>query len=147
MRRGMRWAVFTLVAVVAGACSGGTSEQAAGEKATDQKVVAGGEIAAPEELAELTLSPLLDVVPEGGMNPTTAYDPKSGAVYLAWAETIPGVPQPVAGHDQEVRAVVVRSDDGGKTFSAPVVASAPEDHVRTYTISPTQVVVGPGGEV
>lgn len=109
-------------------------------------MVAGGKIAAPAQLAGLTLSEPVVVVPDGALNPTTAFDPKSGAVYVAWAEEIPGAVQ-ADGKDQQVRAVVARSDDGGRTFSAPVVASGAADHVRTYTISPTQVAAGPSGEV
>lgn len=145
MRRGMVLPVFVLVAVVGGACSGGGGGTAA-TSAEKGRVVAGDEIAAPAELAGLSLSEPTVVAPAGALNPTTAYDPKSGAVYVAWAEETPGTAQP-EGKDQQVRAVVARSDDGGRTFSAPVVASAPTDHVRTYAISPTQVVVGPGGEV
>lgn len=127
------------------ACNGGGGGGTA-PKEEAQRVVAGGKIAAPVQLTGLSLSEPVTVVPDGALNPTTAFDPKSGAVYVAWAEEIPGAAQP-EGKDQQVRAVVARSDDGGRTFSGPVVASGAADHVRTYTISPTQVAVGANGEV
>ncbi|MGH9042912.1 MAG: sialidase family protein [Acidimicrobiia bacterium] len=142
----MRLPRLVVLVVLAASCSGGGGDGATAREAEEHRVVAGGKIAAPAKLAELSTSSPVAVVPDGALNPTTAYDPKSKAIYVAWAEEIPGAAQP-DGKDQQVRAVVARSDDGGKTFSAPVVASGPDDHVRTYTISPTQVVVGPGGEV
>ncbi len=146
MRRGLLLPGFALVSVLAAACNGGGGGEQAAPGAEPARVVAGGKIVAPTELAGLTLSEPTVVAPAGALNPTTARDPTSGAVYVAWAEEVPGAAQP-EGKDQQVRAVVARSDDGGNTFAAPVVASAPADHVRTYAISPTQVVVGHDGEV
>ncbi|MGH9022498.1 MAG: sialidase family protein, partial [Acidimicrobiia bacterium] len=123
--------------------SKGSAEGAPGEVAQG---VADGSVVAPAKQSALTVSKEAVVAPEGALNPTTAYDPKAGALYLAWAREKAGQP-PAKGKDAKVEAVVARSDDGGKTFAEPVVASAASDRVRTYTISPTQVAVGRQGEV
>ena len=100
--------------------------------------------------APLTLSESLTVKQEGGRNPTVAVCPRSRTVYLAWTQEIPGtVPQGKDGKkaDPRLEVRVARSDDGGRSFAPPVVASAPGDRVESYTVSPTQVAVGPKGEV
>ncbi|MGH9024224.1 MAG: sialidase family protein [Acidimicrobiia bacterium] len=76
-------------------------------------------------------------------------DPASKAVYLSWAKEMPARPVPKGAKEADplLQAVVARSDDGGKTFGQPVVASPLTDHVVSYTVSPTQVAVGPKGEV
>ncbi|MGH8909629.1 MAG: sialidase family protein [Egibacteraceae bacterium] len=121
-----RWAAGFAVAVLAAGCASTGQGQAGAQQAT------------------LSVSEAVTVLPGGALNPTTAVDPASGAVYLAWAQEVEG------GGDAEeplLEAVVARSDDGGATFGDPVVVSAPGERVASYTVSPTQVVVGPDGEV
>lgn len=128
-------------ALLAGACSGGgASEEEAGEPADApasgiaQAGTIGLEISSPQV-----------VQAESGLFPTTATDPRSGAVYVAFARELPAA----EGSDEDplVEAVVARSDDGGKTFGAPVVISPPGMAVHTRSVSPTEVEVGPEGEV
>lgn len=89
---------------------------------------------------------------KGGHGATVAVDPRNGAVYLAWAQKDAQAPN--YGEDWNKRrkdvslsVLVARSDDGGRRFGAPVVASRPGDHVRAYTVSPSRVAVGPQGDV
>ncbi len=49
--------------------------------------------------------------------------------------------------DPKLEVRVARSDDGGRSFGPPVVASSPRDRVFSFTVNPTQVAVGPKGEV
>ncbi len=80
---------------------------------------------------------------DGGVNPTVVADPETSDVYMAWAEEL----KASAGEEAALRAVVARSDDGGKTFGEPVAASASGDRVTSSTVAPTQVAVGPKGVV
>lgn len=103
-------------------------------------------IAAPS----LVLSEPLTLKREGARNPTAAIDRRSGVLYLAWAQEVPG---PAAKEkddkkiDPKLQVLLARSTDGGRQFGPPVVVSTPKDHVASYTVSPTQVAVGPKGEV
>ncbi len=105
---------------------------------------------APTAAAPLLLSEARTLAREGGRNPTVASDRRSGAVYLAWAQEVPGAAakgKDGKKADPRLEVRVARSDDGGKSFGPPVVASSPEDRVQSYTQSPTQVAVGLKGEV
>jgi hypothetical protein len=100
--------------------------------------------------APLVVSEARTLAREGGRNPTLASDRRSGAVYLAWAQEIPGTARKDTDGkktDPTLEVRVARSDDGGRSFGPPVVASRPEDRVKSFTVSPTQVAVGPKGEV
>lgn len=102
--------------------------------------------------SRLILSDSGTLVPVGGRNPTVAVDQFSGTVFLAWAQDLTESDAPKAAEngkkpDPKRQALLVRSVDGGQHFSAPVVVSPPEDDVRSHTVSPTQVAVGPKGEV
>lgn len=103
------------------------------------------------EMAALELSEPVTLTRADARNPTVAVDRRSGTVYLAWAQETPGT-DPEAkegeqGDDPEVQALLVRSQDGGRRFGAPVVVNTPQDHVVSHTVSPTRVAVGPKGEV
>ncbi|MGH8567186.1 MAG: hypothetical protein ACREXU_04005 [Gammaproteobacteria bacterium] len=81
---------------------------------------------APAADAPLVVSEARTLAPEGGRNPTVAWDRRSEAVYLAWAQEIPGsVPQGKDGKkaDPRLEVRIARSDDGGRSFAPPVVAS------------------------
>ncbi|MGH9039471.1 MAG: sialidase family protein [Acidimicrobiia bacterium] len=133
------WMVLgAAIVVLAGACSGGDPPEEAGQPADGSGVAQAGKIG-------LAVSTPQVVQAESGLFPTTATDARSGAVYVAYARELPG-PE---GHDEDplVEAVVARSDDGGKTFGAPVVVSPPGMAVHTRSVSPTEVEVGPEGEV
>ena len=72
-------------------------------------------------------------------------------MYAAWASDVP-LPEDDVLVDGEVpprlfQVVVATSDDGGRTFGEPVVVSPPGMRVRSMAVSPTQVAVGPEGEV
>ncbi len=105
---------------------------------------------APPAAAPLVVSEARTLAREGGRNPTVASDRRSGTVYLAWAQE---VPRPAKKDkdgkkaDPWLEVRVARSDDGGRSFGPPVVVSSPGDRVKSYTVSPTQVAVGPKGEV
>ncbi len=103
---------------------------------------------APAAAAPLVVSEARTLTPKGGRNPTVAVDHRSGAVYLAWAQEVPG-PAPKQGKkaDPALQVRVARSDDGGRSFGLPVVANASEDRVGSGPVSPTQVAVGPKGQV
>lgn len=132
------------------ACSTGdrNGDGQSAKNGSDEPVVAKGVVAPAKRLAlaALAVSEERVVAPEGATNPTSAYDPKSGAVYLAWAREVPGQTH-VEGKDPKMETVVARTADGGKTFSEPVVANGAGDEVISYSISPTQVAVGRQGEV
>ena len=100
--------------------------------------------------SHLQVSEARTLVSEGGRNPTVASDRRSETVYLAWAQEVPGNPE--VGKegkkaDPRIEVRVSRSEDGGRGFGPPVVASSAEDRVESFTVSPTQVAVGPRGEV
>ena len=139
-RRLTRPAVALMLALAA--CSSGDGDGDRTSPPVADAVVAPAQATV---LTALAVSEEAVIAPEGASNPTSAYDRKTGAVYLAWAREVPGQ-VPVEGTDPRIETVVVRSDDGGKTFSAPVVATG-ADQVITYSISPTQVAVGLQGEV
>jgi hypothetical protein len=143
MSRG-KWFAAVLVAsvVVMGACGRGNS---ADETARKQAAAADALDAVVEQKIGLAVSNPQVLQPETARNPTVAVDPESGTVYTAWARELP-VPTG-DGKDPLLEAVVARSGDGGKTFEPPVVVSPPGTRVASYTVSPTQVEVGPGGEV
>ncbi len=130
-------AVALMLAVIGASCSNGQPDASADK-------VSAKSVAVPTKLAALGVSKTMTVA-DRSMNPTTSYDPESGSLYMAWAREKPGH----AHHPDEdpvLETVVARSDDDGKTFSKPVVASS-EDKVISYSISPTQVAVGKEGEV
>lgn len=88
----------------------------------------------------------------GGRNPTVAVDKNNGAVYTVWAQDeIDSNAHSTAASgnktDPKRAAWLVRSDDGGQSFSPPLTITPPEDDVRSHTVSPTQVAVGPKSEV
>ncbi len=98
----------------------------------------------------LVLSEPLTLRREGARNPTVAIGRRSGVLYIAWAQEVPGAaPKEKDGKkvDPKLQVLLARSTDGGRQFGPPVVVSTPEDHVASHTVSPTQVVVGPKGEV
>lgn len=110
--------------------------------------------AAPEAqaaAAALALSEPITVKRAGARNPTVAVDKRSGAVYLAWAQETPKADLAAKDGEQqvdpEVQVLLARSEDGGHHFSIPVVVNTPQDHVVSFTVSPTRVTVGPMGEV
>lgn len=138
-RRRLMAALAALAAL--GACAGagsqGTGADAAREAASATRP--------PLQDVGLDVSAPTMVHPGAGLFPTTAVDPRSGAVYASWAREVPGP----ASRDEDplLEAVVARSDDNGATFGEPVVVSPPGMPVHTRSVSPTQVEVGPGGEV
>ena len=99
--------------------------------------------------APLVRSEARTLAHEGGRNPTVAWDRRSGTVYLAWAQEVPATAQKDKDRkaDPRLEVRVARSDDGGRSFGPPAVASSPEDRVESFTVTPTQVAVGPRGEV
>jgi hypothetical protein len=104
--------------------------------------------AAANDGTSLVASETRMVSQSGGRNPTVAVDRRSGAVYLAWAQEPPVPADQTARHaERRLEVLVARSGDGGRSFSAPVVASAADDRVESQTVSPTQVAVGPTGIV
>ncbi len=109
-----------------------------------------------DKLVPLSISKPLSLRPEGGLNPTAATDAASGAVYLAWAQEAPAPHGQGSEHEAQgsehkedpvLQVLVARSDDGGRSFAEPVVANPPTDHVVSYTVSPTEVEIGPKGEI
>jgi len=70
-------------------------------------------------------------------------------VYLAWAQDPGTVPQGKDGKkaDPRLEVRVARSDDGGRSFAPPVMASSPGDRVESSTVNPPQVAVGPKGPI
>ncbi|MGH8614742.1 MAG: sialidase family protein [Gammaproteobacteria bacterium] len=103
---------------------------------------------APAARPSLAVSKTLTLTPEGARNPTVAADQRSGALYLAWAQEVPGPPAKQGKKaDPVLQVLVARSDDGGLHFEPPVMVNSPQDHVVSYTASPTQVAVGLKGEV
>lgn len=107
---------------------------------------------APNESAKLARSEPITLSPSGGHGATVAVDPRNGAVYLAWAQKDATAPNSGEGRakrksDAALRVLVARSEDGGRRFGAPAVASRPGDHVRAFTVSPARVAVGPQGDV
>ena len=143
MVKGKMLAAVVAGLVLFGACSGsGDGENASGSVSDS----AGGKVR-PD--GTVVVSKALTVTRQGALNPTVAVDANSGAVFLSWAEEVepaPGISGGEAGPATR-RAVVARSEDGGATFGAPVVASAAGHRVTTSTVSPTRVAVGPEGEV
>ncbi|MGH2721439.1 MAG: sialidase family protein, partial [Actinomycetota bacterium] len=134
-------AALGAVAMLAGACTEGSST-------TDSRDSGSGKVTEGTAGAldiRLAVSEPTALQPEGARNPTTAVDPKSGTVFAAWARHRL---VPAGSHEDPVsEAVVARSEDGGKTFSTPVVVSGPQDNVYSFAAAPTQVAVGPKGEV
>lgn len=103
---------------------------------------------APASAQPLAISKTLTLNPKDGRNPTAGIDQRSGAVYLAWAQEVPGRAAKNGKKADPVRQVLVaRSDDRGRSFNPPVAASPPDDRVGSAAVSPTQVSIGPQGEV
>ncbi|MDN5871145.1 MAG: glycoside hydrolase [Nitrococcus sp.] len=129
--RTTRWAAAAALAAVL--VGGGQAARSAAQ--------ASAQIVMPEELAPLELSEVTKVV-EAGVGQTMALDAESETVYMAWGRPAPG------SEEQAMQVVVAHSTDGGKTFSEPVVVSAPE-HSEMYvsTANPAVVQVGPEGRV
>lgn len=133
-----RFSNFLFVAVLCASSPGGL----AAKKAPAAKSLA------------LEASTALMLAPQGARNPTVAVDARSGTVYLAWAQELPGPADepgkpadPGEKADPVLQAQVARSDDGGKSFGPPVPANPPGDRIESTTVSPTQVAVGARGEV
>ncbi|HEY8483700.1 MAG TPA: sialidase family protein [Longimicrobiales bacterium] len=84
----------------------------------------------------LDLGEALTVVEAGASNPTTAADPRTGTIYVAWV----GVEDGVAG------VYLARSEDG-RTFSAPVRVNDRPGDAAPHEQAPAQVAVGPEGHV
>ncbi len=84
--RGRALLVLAAVAVLAAACGNG------GEQASEPQPAqtAAGRVTTPAKLAALSLAEPNVVAPAGARNPTVAFDPSSGAIYLAWAREVPG---------------------------------------------------------
>jgi hypothetical protein len=98
--------------------------------------------------APLVASETRIVSQAGGRNPTVAVDPRSGAVYLAWAQEHPGAAKKDAnGPEHTLQVLVARSDDGGRRFGPAVVVSADGARIQSQAVSPTRIAVGPEGEV
>ena len=93
----------------------------------------------------------MELAKTGALNPTVAVDAGSGAIYAAWASDAPPPEDDELvdgdGPQQLFQVVVAASWDGGRTFGEPVVVSPPGMRVRSMSMSPTQVAVGPGREV
>jgi hypothetical protein len=135
--------VAVSLTLIAGACggSGGSDNKEAAEESPDGSAQ---KTSARKQNIALSVAKPVALQPSGALNPTTAVDPDSGRVYAAWAREL----APAAGEeDPMIEAVVATSEDGGKTFGDPVVVSPPGMKIVTYTVSPTQVAVGHGGEV
>jgi hypothetical protein len=64
-------------------------------------------------------------------------------LYVVGWYVVSGLNVPAAGGTGERRAIVSSSDDGGKTWSAPVFASGPDEKVQEISMP----VVGPDGAV
>ena len=128
-------AVLVTLALFTAACSGN-------DDASDSKAAGS---APATETAQMAVTEARTLRPGGARNPSTAVDPGAGTVYTAWAEEAP-VP-PGSTEDPLLQVVVARSDDGGTTFGEPVVASPKGMRIVSYPVSPTQVEVGPKGEV
>ncbi len=135
-------AVVAASMVVLGACGrGGDGDQSAKKQAAATDALD----AVVEQKIGLAVSNPQVLQPESARNPTVAVDPTSGTVYAAWARELPVARG--AGRDPLLEAVVARSEDGGRSFEPPVTVSPAGMRVASYTVSPTQVEVGPGGEV
>ncbi len=107
---------------------------------------------APILVSALILSEAAMLAPAGGRNPSVAVDANTGTVYLAWAQEVTDAPPTRASKDAKkadpkLQALLVRSDDGGRHFGEPVAVNPIQDDVRSYTVSPTRVTVGPKSEV
>ncbi len=96
------------------------------------------------------------VVADGEVqDPTVAIDPRSGVIYVAWAERTGGKGSDdhehhggnAASDETELHIHLARSRDGGETFSAPALVSDPGGDAYSHSGGPPQVVVGNGGEV
>ncbi|EAR20299.1 sialidase/neuraminidase family protein [Nitrococcus mobilis] len=98
-----------------------------------QQTQGGGEVPAPN--AAVTLQQA------GGVDPTLAFDGRTGALYVAWARRTD------AAETAPLEVVVARSDDGGHRFADPVVVSDGERDVTSAAINPPQIAVGPNSEV
>lgn len=106
------------------------------------------ESAAAASAPLLKLSKPHQLAPEDGSNPTTAVDPRSGAVYIAWGQEVPGTAtDPGKRADPVVQVLVARSDDKGLSFGPPIRANALGDRAQSSTVSPPQVAVGRQGDV
>jgi nucleotide-binding universal stress UspA family protein len=107
---------------------------------------------APSAAVSLVLTDKVTISEAGARNPTVAVDRGSGTVYLAWAREVPGA-APVSTARQRMRpdpkleVLFARSDDGGRSFGKPIVLNTAQDKVQSASVSPTQVGVGPKGEV
>jgi hypothetical protein len=113
---------------------------------------AGGKPASTFPHPALVVSTPKSIEPANARNPTVAVDRSTGTVYLAWAREVPGAaPMPTARQhkraDPKLEVVLARSDDGGKSFGPGIVLNAPQDKVQSASVAPTQVAVGPMGEV
>lgn len=91
-----------------------------------------------------------------GIDPMLGINPSTGTIFLSWvepatAEDAQEATPAMEGHDMASPArgavMVARSTDGGKTFSAPVVATGDDAGVTTYPGGTPQVFSGPEGEV
>lgn len=132
----LRLAAAAAVLVGGGCWAGSGGEQAERRQDGPATVLVVG---TPVELAET-----------GALNPTVAVDGKSGVVFAAWASDVPPPEDDLEDGEVPLRlfeVVVAASHDGGSTFGEPVVVSPPKTPVRSMAASPTQVAVGPGGEV
>lgn len=82
---------------------------------------------------------VVTVAETGATHPTTAIDPASGAVYVAWV----GVPDT----DGRADVFLARSDDGGASYAAPVRVNDLPGDAAPHAQAPAQVAVGPDGTV
>jgi hypothetical protein len=106
----------------------------------------------PSEPGRLTVSDAMTIETQGAHNATVAVDRRTRAVYLAFAKEVADAAAPAAAGggkkaDPRLEARLARSTDGGRSFGASVAVSPPEHHVKSHTVSPTRVAVGPAGEV
>lgn len=132
-----------LAALLVAGCT--DAEEAAAEAVQGEAAQAAAEVQIPERLDALDLSEVNEIA-EAGVGQTMVFDPKSGTVYMAWGRQAPE--QAAKGEDPAMQVMVARSTDGGKTFTDPVVVSAPE-HTDMYisTANPVVVQAGPDGTV
>lgn len=84
--------------------------------------------------SSLTLSEPVEVAAKGRSAPSVVAADRSGDVYLAWVE------DGLAG----LRVAVASSEDGGRSFSEPVMASGTDADVAA---APARLGIGPEGEV
>lgn len=157
-RRGLvRGAMLLAIALVSAACAtGGRDKLASDERSraadgtgepTEAAKPVSNLVLTSQRTGSLRLSRPITAAAKGAFVPTVATDPRSGAIYTAWAQEVPGGADLGRHGVIQSDVMVARSDDGGRTFSDPVVASGPDDKVSAYAVSPPQVRVGPEGSV